>query len=249
MNLEKIEKKVISLIKKSSKIYYKQEFFEVEDKHKHENDDVTNNDIATQNYIKANLLKLIPGSCFIGEEGSEVNDNKYVWILDPIDGTQNYKHAIPIYGTQLVLQVNRKSVFSVIYLPAFNDLFVANKKGAFLNGKPISVSHNTNFEHSLVLLGNFAPYVDLKTQTEIQFKLMKTFKSIRVLGSAAYNYSLCACGKMEALVVFGNTVWDLEPGQFLVEKAGGVTYSNKNYNLHITGNKELVEKIKELLEV
>lgn len=249
MDLKKIEKQVIRLVKKASSIYYKKEFFEVEEKHKHEKDDVTNNDIATQNYIKSKLLKLIPGSCFIGEEGSELTDNNYVWILDPIDGTQNYKKSIPLYGTQLALQYNRKTIFSVLYFPAYNDMFVANEFGSTLNGKPIGVSHNTKINWSVVLIGNFAEYVDMDKQTEIQFKLMHNFKSIRILGCAAYNYSLCSCGKMDAVVIFGNTIWDLAPGQFLVKQAGGTTYTNKKMCLHISGNAELVKEIKKLLEV
>lgn len=249
MNLEKIEKQVVKIIKQASKMYYKQEFFEVEEKHKYENDDVTNNDIATQNFIKEKLLKLIEGSCFIGEEGSEINDNKYVWILDPIDGTQNYKKSVPPYGTQLVLQLNRKTIFSVIYLPCYNELYVANEKGATLNGKPIMVANNFELNKSVVLMGNFASYVDIEKQTEIQFKLMNNFKSIRIFGSVAFNYSLCATGKMDAVVIFGNTIWDLAPGQFLIEKAGGTTYENKKLCLHISGNAEIVKNIKKLLRV
>ena len=120
MDYNKLAKKVAKIVKRASKIYYKQDFFEMEECHKYEKDDVTNNDVATQNYLQYKLLHLIPNSGFIGEEGcsSNVSYNGYVWIIDPIDGTQNYKKDIPLYGTQLALQYNGETVISVIYFPA-----------------------------------------------------------------------------------------------------------------------------------
>ena len=89
MDYNKLAKKVAKIAKRASKIYYKQDFFEMEERHKYEKDDVTNNDVATQNYLQYKLSQLIPNSGFIGEEGcsSNVSDNGYVWIIDPIDGT------------------------------------------------------------------------------------------------------------------------------------------------------------------
>jgi myo-inositol-1(or 4)-monophosphatase len=249
MNIKHLEKQVVSIVRKASKLYHNKEFFEVVEKHKYEKDDVTSNDIKTQEFLKSKLLKLIPGSCFIGEEGSEITDNSYVWIVDPIDGTQNYKKGLMFYATQLALQYNGNTILSVMYFPVTKQMYVATESGSKINGKPIKVSSMTDIAWSLSLMGNYAAYAEVEKKYKIQHKLVSNFKSVRLLGCAALNYALCAVGKVEAVVVFGNTVWDLEPGKYLVEKAGGVVYTNADINLHIAGNPKIVENIKKLLGV
>lgn len=249
MDLRKLEKKVVTIVKKAGKLYHNKSFFEVVERHKYEKDDVTSNDIRTQDFLRNKLLKLLPDSCFIGEEGSELNDNNYIWIIDPIDGTQNYKKGLPLYGTQIALQYKNKTILSVLYFPELREMYVANENGATLNNKPIKVSDKTDIEWSIALVGNYAAYSEIEKKYKIQEKLVSNFKTVRILGCSALNYSLCASGKIEAVVVFGNTIWDLAPGRFLVEKSGGVVYSNENLNLHIAGNLKLVSKIKKLLGV
>lgn len=248
MDLQKIEKQIVKIVKRASKIYFGKEFFEVEEKHKYPKDDVTNNDINTQEYIRKALLKLIPNSCFIGEEGSELTNNEYCWILDPIDGTRNYKKSVPLYATQLALQKNKKTIFSVIYFPEFKELYVANEKGVTFNGKPISVSKVTQLDWSVACLSNITD-ITSKKQAEIQVKLMQHLRSVRLFGCMAYNFAIVGRGKMDGLVVFGNTPWDFEPGKFLVKQSGGVVYHNAKCDMYVAGNKDFVEKVKELLEV
>lgn len=248
MDLQKIEKKIIKLIKRASKIYYGKDFVEIEERHKHPKDDVTNNDINTQEFIRAGLLKLIPGSCFIGEEGCNLTDNDYCWILDPIDGTRNYKKSVPLYGTQLALQYKKETILSVMYFPTIKELYVANKNGVSLNGKPIALSSIKQIDWSVVCLSNISD-ITSKKQAEVQVKLMQFLRSVRLFGCMAYNFAIVARGKMDALVVFGNTPWDFEPGKFLIEQCGGVVYYNKKYNMYIGGNKDLVDSIKEVLGV
>lgn len=248
MDLQKIEKKIIKLVKRASKIYYGKDFIEIEERHKHPKDDVTNNDIKTQEYIRTGLVKLIPNSSFIGEEGNELTDNDYCWILDPIDGTRNYKKSVPLYGTQLALQYKKETILSVAYFPEMKELYVANEQGVTLNGKPIALSTITQLDWSVVCLSNITDITSQK-QLDIQVKLMRYLRSVRLFGCMAYNFAVVARGKMDALVMFGNTPWDFEPGKFLIEKCGGVVYYNKKYDMYIAGNKELVKNIKEVLEV
>ena len=249
MDLQKIEKQIVKIVKRASKIYFGKEFYEVEEKHKHPKDDVTNNDIKTQSYIRSALLKLIPNSCFIGEEGdNKETDNEYRWILDPIDGTRNYKKSIPLYATQLALQKNNETIFSVIYFPEFNELYVANQKGATFNGKPIQVTTTEELDWAVTCLSNISS-VSSKKQAEFQVKLMQNLRSVRLFGCMAYNFAIVGRGKMDALVVFGNTLWDFEPGMFLVKQCGGEIYYNKKYDMSIAATSKLVGEIKNLLEV
>ena len=249
MNLIKIEKKVKQIIKRASKIYYHKKFFELYEKHKFEKDDVTNNDVATQNYIKAKLLKLIPGSSFIGEEGSQITDHKYVWILDPIDGTQNYKRGLANYGTQLALQYDGSTVLSVIYFPVFKEMYVANSNGATLNGRPITVSKTTAVDWAVIAVNNYIRFFRTEKHKQLVYYMLDDAKSLRVTGCRALDFCTCAKGGFDALVVVGTTLWDFIPGQYLLQQAGGFNYVNKDLNLYISGNKEIVENLKRILEV
>lgn len=251
MNLDRLTKQVVRIVKNASKLYHNQKFFEVVERHKYERDDVTNNDILTQAYLEKKLLKLIPNSSFVGEEGSSGSeeDDGYVWIIDPIDGTQNYKKGIPLYGTQLALQYNRKTILSVIYFPVNRQMYVATPSGSTLNGQPIKVSSETDLKWSSACICNYRWYIEIEDKYKIEHKLVSTLKTVRLLGCSALNYSLCACGKMELVIVFGNTIWDLYPGKYLIEQAGGMVYSNNDLSLHIAGSIDMVEKVRKLLGV
>ena len=138
--------KFIDIIKKSTEIYHHKNFVECIDKHKFEDDDVTNLDIKTQSFIINESKKIIPNISIIGEEGKELNNSDYELIIDPIDGTVNFKNNIDMHGTQLCITYNKQPIISILYLPAFKDLYYANKFGAFKKGKLIKVKSLGNLK-------------------------------------------------------------------------------------------------------
>ncbi len=246
--LVKITKSLKKITYCASKIYIGKEFKEEYNRHKFENDDVTNLDIKTQEYIKKQCLKLIPGASFIGEEGSENNESEYCFIVDPIDGTFNFKRNILNFGTQIVLLKNEKPLVSVLYLPNTKQMFYANKFGAFENDKPISVSEETDLKATVVVLGDFVTNKNCFTkQQNIINILSASVKRIRILGSSCVDHCLIASGKVDAYIVCSNNQWDLLPGQFLVEKAGGKSICNKEKNIFISGNAKIVDKLASLI--
>ena len=183
----------IDIVKKSTDIYYQKNYIECKDKHKFEEDDVTNLDIQTQNYIISEAKKIIPNIAIIGEEGEEINNSNYELIVDPIDGTVNFKNNIDMYGTQICLTYKKKPIISILYLPSFKDIYHANKFGAFKNGKLIKVKSVNNLKDIIISIGDFSnKNIDIWQK---QFLVLSNnVKRIRMFGSSCFDSCMLASG-------------------------------------------------------
>lgn len=239
--IKKITKKLIKIAKSATKLYYKHSFYEVSSRHKFEGDDVTNRDIETQNYVLKKCKKILPDFSFIGEEQKISNNNKYAFVVDPIDGTCNFKHNIPLYGTQLCLKEDDKILISVLIVPALKDVYYANKFGAYRNGKRIFVSDTKDLCDSIVLFGDFSASYMKDQQKYIQY-LSENCKRLRLIGTSCVSSAYLADGKCDLYIIFSKNAWDIAPGQFLIEMAGGCMYANKQYGFYAFANKTLLEK-------
>lgn len=240
--IKKITKKLLKIAKSATKQYYKHSFYEVLSRHKFEGDDVTNRDIKTQNYILNKCKKIFPKFAFIGEEQKLGNDAKFSFIVDPIDGTVNFKHNIPLYGTQLCLKEDGKILISVLIIPSLKDVYYANKFGAFKNGKRIFVSDTKDLCESVVLYGDFSLSYLEDQQKYIKY-LSEKCKRVRMVGSSCVSGAWLAEGKCDLYVIFSKNDWDIDPGRFLIEMAGGNVCEDKQRGIYIFGNKALLEMI------
>ncbi len=251
MNDEKIKELTnifIDIVKKSTDIYYHKNFVECVDKHKFEDDDVTNLDIQTQNYIITESKKIIPDITIIGEEGKEINNSSYELIIDPIDGTVNFKNNIDMHGTQICLTYNKEPFISVLYLPSFKDLYYANKFGAFKNGKLIKVKSVNNLNDIIISIGDFS-----KKNINIwqkQFLLLSNnVKRIRMFGSSCFDSCMLANGNTTAYIIYTENLWDIMPGQYLMKMSGAEEYYNKENHFYIYGSKKVIELLKRCLNL
>lgn len=171
------------------------------------------------------LANLYPDSGFIAEEGtSEKKGDELNWIIDPLDGTTNYLYGIPCYCTSVALLKNGELVLGVIYDPELDACFTAEKgKGAFLNGKKITVSGQENIGHALLATG--FPYDDAGRQRaylDILAEVNTHTRGIRRLGSAALDMAYVACGRFDAFYEYGLQPWDVAAGAIIVAEAGGI---------------------------
>ncbi|MFT7157083.1 MAG: myo-inositol-1(or 4)-monophosphatase [Parvicella sp.] len=169
------------------------------------------------------LLKLLPGSGILGEEGSSINlIADYIWIIDPLDGTTNYVHGVPAYCTSVALQHKKQTVIGVVYEPNQKECFYSYGEGSFLNAKEISVSKNAKLSNSLLATG-FPYYNFEKTDKYLSlFKdLMQGTRGIRRIGAAALDLCYVACGRFEAFYEYALHPWDVAAGAFIVQNAGG----------------------------
>ncbi|HPS82818.1 MAG TPA: inositol monophosphatase family protein [Bacteroidales bacterium] len=189
------------------------------------NDFVSFVDKQSESMLIDDLSKIIPGSSFLAEESGEKNTgSEWTWIVDPLDGTTNYIHGIPLFSVSIGLLKNGKLFAGVVHEPNLNETFHAVKsEGAFLNGNPIKVTNTGAMKDSLWATG--FPYHDFDKINEymefIQYSIRHTH-GLRRLGSAAVDLVYTAAGRIDGFFEFGLNPWDVAAGALIVQEAGGV---------------------------
>ncbi len=181
---------------------------------------VTDADIACEKKIFSILKKKFPGYNILSEEtGSEERGSAYTWIIDPLDGTQNFVLGLPEFGVAIALAKGKEIVMSVLYFPMFDELYFAEKgKGAFLNGKKIKASSVDTFSKATVSL-NFEHGVKQGNYTLD----LGIFLKCRVYTTrcAIFFASFVSSGKFDGAVVMALYPWDVAATSLLVSEAGG----------------------------
>jgi len=226
MNLEVISKQAINLVKEvgffihteSKKISAK----DVEEKGF--NDFVTYVDKEAEQRLINDLRKIIPQAGFIVEEDSTQNRaSDFNWIIDPIDGTTNFIHSIPVYSISVALSYKDEIVLGIVYEINSKECFHAIRdKPAYLNENVISVSATDTLDHSMIATG--FPYNDfsrIDPYLSLFKDLMHSSRGIRRLGSAAIDLAYVACGRFDIFYEYGLKPWDVAAGSFIVKQAGG----------------------------
>ena len=201
---------------------------------KDKNDFVTEIDRAAEDTIIEILKKAYPTHAFLGEETgshaatktSNEKDDKYEWIIDPLDGTTNFLYGIPHFAVSIALKKNGKLDQAVIYDPMKDDLFYASRGGgAFLNNRRMRVSKRLSLSNALLTTG--VPYrPDQAGIIDTYFKTMKVMMvdtaGIRRPGSASLDLAYVAAGRYDGFWEFGLNEWDIAAGVLLVQEAGGL---------------------------
>ena len=184
---------------------------------------VTQVDQLSEKRILSILQKQFPTHDFLGEEsGLQKNNSAYTWIIDPLDGTTNFAHSYPFFCVSIALVQNGVPIVGVIYDALRDECFTAEKgKGAFLNGKRLSVSKIATLEKSLLCTG-FA-YMVRETHYNLDnfSKFVLTAQGVRRDGSAAMNFAYVAAGRLDGFWERGIQAWDIAAGALLILEAGG----------------------------
>ncbi|KAF0236897.1 MAG: myo-inositol-1 [Prolixibacteraceae bacterium] len=185
---------------------------------------VTYVDKSAEARIVAALKQLITDSGFVAEEGTADSKNeKYTWIIDPLDGTTNFIHGIAPHSVSIALKENDKIVLGVVYEVKLDEMFYAWKdSAAYLNGSEIRVSPNSKSENALIATG--FPYYDFDRVDDYiaaMKHLMKHTRGLRRLGSAAVDLSYVAAGRFDAFYEHALHAWDVAAGAFIIQQAGG----------------------------
>ncbi len=188
------------------------------------NDFVTNVDKEAEQRLIGKLKGIIPNAGFIVEEDkSQKEASEYNWIIDPIDGTTNFIHSIPVFSISVALRFRTDIIIGIVYEINSKECFHAIKNHpAFLNNDIISVSQNKILSNALLATG--FPYNDFSQLDPylLLFKdLMKHSSGIRRLGSAAVDLAYVACGRFDVFYEYGLKPWDIAAGSFIVQQAGG----------------------------
>jgi myo-inositol-1(or 4)-monophosphatase len=186
---------------------------------------VTEYDKASEKGIISCIFQHFPDHAILAEESGEIQKGKspVTWIIDPLDGTVNFAHNVPVFSVSIAAAIDMQVVSGVVYQPMTQELFIAEKgKGAYLNGQKLAVTKTTHFENAMMATG--FPYdVDKNPLSCIDrfVKIQSQGVPIRRLGSAAIDLSYVAAGRFDVFWEVGLHPWDVAAGQLLIEEAGG----------------------------
>ena len=219
---------MIKACEKASKILIR-DFGELENlqvSKKGPKDFVTNSDKKTEKVLINELTKNKKKYSILSEEIGFIknDDNDFIWVIDPIDGTTNFLHGIPHFCISIGLKFRDEIISGIIFDPIKNETFYAEKnQGAFFNNHRIRVSKRKNLDECL-----FATNKNGLSSTDL---------NSRIFGSAALDLAYVASGRIDGYFQNGLNLWDIAAGTLIVKEAGGIV---NNYDLEKTSNIKLV---------
>ncbi len=199
---------------------------------------VTEYDKLSEKTIIEVIKRKFPHHSFLAEESgaSGNNDNNEIkWVIDPLDGTVNFAHSLPIFSISIAAIKGNEILTGVVFHPILNQLFVAEKdNGAYLNDKPIKVSTNSNFDSSFLVTG--FPYNVNENPCGCIDHFVSIIKQgipVRRLGSAALDLCYVACGIFDGFWEINLHPWDVAAGVLIVKEAGGMVtqYDGSDYTI------------------
>lgn len=191
-------------------------------------DFATDLDIAVERAVREFLATETPDIGFLGEEEGVTGDtSRTCWVLDPIDGTANFIHGIPVYGISLGLLVDGRPALGIIDFPALAERFAARSGGgATLNGRSIAVRDNADLARVIVTVGDFSTGPGAAPRNAAKARLLHDLgdvvERVRMIGSAAADLSWVAAGRTDACILLSNKPWDVTAGLAIAAAAGAV---------------------------
>lgn len=203
---------------------------------------VTEIDKASEQLIRRVLRRAAPGFGFLGEEcGAEVSSSDYRWIVDPIDGTNNFVHGLPLFGVSIGLEHRGEMAVGVIYDPMRDELFSAMRgRGAYLNGRRIHAAPTKQLAQSLLATGFSFKF---RKHPQPYLGWFQDFQcrshGVRRIGSTVFCLASIAAGRLEGFYERDLWPWDIAAGMLLVEEAGGKVTNLEGKPLALTEGRML----------
>ena len=228
MNLELLTQQTIEIVRKASAFIQQEAALFSRDRieYKDLNNLVSYVDKEAEKLLVASLSELLPEASFITEEGTtgqEPDPTALNWIIDPLDGTTNFIHGIPVYCVSVGLARGKELLVGVIHQPNLDEMFYGwQGGGAWCNGKRIYVSKTPLLQESLIATG--FPYYKFEKQKRYMYileLLMQKTHGIRRMGAAAVDLAYVAAGRFDGFYEYNLNSWDMAAGVLLIKEAGG----------------------------
>ncbi|MBW2987468.1 inositol monophosphatase [Candidatus Woesearchaeota archaeon] len=185
-------------------------------------DIVTNVDIESENAIIKTIKKKFPKHGIMAEEKGAIDkDSEYTWIIDPLDGTNNYQNGIEFFNVAVAVAKNKELIIGVVYDPVKDEMFVAEKgKGATLNGKEIKVNQKVALNHCILSTN---PGSTLNKYKSVYYrKFSHKLRAVRIMGSKELELAYVACGRLDIYYNTSTYLWDVAAAIVIIREAGGV---------------------------
>jgi myo-inositol-1(or 4)-monophosphatase len=180
-------------------------------------------DVQTQELITRLLLKEFPQHALYGEEGIVGDQSSpHQWVVDPLDGTVNYFYRIPHFCVSIALRFKGEVIVGVIYDPIREEMWSAQKgEKPRLNGEHFRVSERADLAQAVISVGLSKTGVMIESNAPLLQQMIHRARKCRLMGSAALDMAYVACGRFDAYIEQGISLWDIAAGWILVETAGG----------------------------
>lgn len=187
---------------------------------------VTEVDFAVERMVRALIAERHPGHDVLGEElggPAEGARSRFCWICDPLDGTTNFAHGLPLFCSTIALEVDGELRVGAVYDPTRDELFTATRGGgAFLNGARIAVSRADALINALLVTGfPYSVQQRLEELVGLFARFLARARAVRRLGSAALDMCYVAAGRLDGFWEEGLNAWDIAGGVLIIEEAGG----------------------------
>jgi myo-inositol-1(or 4)-monophosphatase len=205
--------------------------------YKGEVDLLTEVDEEAERMIREELLGTFPSYGILAEEGGELaGEDDARWIVDPLDGTTNYAHRLPIFCVSIALERAGEVVLGVVHDPMYKETFVAEQgRGATLNSEPIKVSDTDELIRALIATGFPYDRAEMPEALELFGRFAATTQGMRRLGSAALDLCYVAAGRIDGYYERGIWPWDLAAGSVILQEAGGKLTNYRGGELDLDG--------------
>ena len=197
---------------------------------------VTNVDLEVEKKIKEYLIEQTPKISILAEETGKSNQfSNLIWCIDPLDGTTNYSHGYPFFGTSIGLVCNGVPILGAISVPYLNELYWGCiTKGSYCNDLNIKVSHPKDLSESLLVTGFAYDRFETENNNYAEFCwLTHKTRGVRRGGAAAVDLAFVAAGKVDGFWERGLQIWDIAAGAIIVHEAGGIISNYPNGELDL----------------
>ena len=172
------------------------------------------------------------------------------WVVDPIEGTSNYRVGNPFFATQVCLLENSQPVVSVVYAPYLKQMFTATiGKGTYLNDKKVDMETSKNIKESLISFNKGTSIKDLEWLAQTVKKILPKVRTIRMYGATGLDLAYVASGMIDININKGSQLYDYAPGVLLVRESGGVVLNEQGKNWEIKDNFIVASNSKLAIEV
>lgn len=216
------------------------------------NDLITNFDFEIEKFLIEKLKEKYPKFSIISEEfNTDVKETANYFTIDPIDGTINFAHNLPLWGIQVAMIKNHETCASVLFLPRFDEIYYADKTGAYQNGRKLDLTKVKQFSQPLI------DQIYLKNEEAFNKEFAKDVPSkyiariFRKFYCSACSYSWLASGRLGAFVFAKSLPWDYMPGMYLVKQAKGANgvlkHGDEEY-LVAAANKEILDEVLDVIK-
>jgi myo-inositol-1(or 4)-monophosphatase len=204
---------------------------------------VTEVDHASEKFLINEISQQFPDHGFLAEEsGASELQTEHLWIIDPLDGTVNYAHGVPLFCVSIAYSYQNQVMLGAVYDPMRNEMFSAEHgKGSWVNGRPLKVTSVNDLQKSLLVTGfPYDSWNSVHNNFDYFAKLGKMTQGVRRLGSAALDLCYIAAGRLDGYWEFSLKAWDIAAGGLIAEEAGAVVTNIIGLRNYLTAPQSVV---------